>query len=53
LRSYFRFRTACGDQVHGLLGVLVYPIKWKLASLPKALSSAEAERLEAALGTSL
>jgi integrase/recombinase XerC len=50
LRDYFRFRTACGDRVHGLIGVLAYPIKWKLASLPQTLSSAEVERLEAALG---
>jgi integrase len=50
LRGYFRFRTTCGDQVHGLIGVLAYPIKWKLSSLPKALSSAEVERLEASLG---
>ena len=50
LRGYFRFRTTCGDQVHALIGVLAYPIKWKLASLPQALSSAEVERLEASLG---
>ena len=50
LRSYLRFRTTCGDQVHALIGVLAYPIKWKLAYLPKALSSAEVERLEASLG---
>ena len=50
LRGYFRFRTTCGDKVHGLIGVLAYPIQWKLASLPQALSSTEVERLEAALG---
>jgi site-specific recombinase XerD len=50
LRGYFRFRTTCGDRVHALIGVLAYPIKWKLASLPQALSSAEVERLEASLG---
>jgi len=50
LRGYFRFRITCGDQVHALIGVLAYPIKWKLASLPQALSSAEVERLEASLG---
>jgi len=50
LRGYFRFRTTCGDQVHGLIGVLAYPIQWKLATLPQALSSTEVERLEAALG---
>ncbi len=50
LRGYFRFRTTRGDQVHGLIGVLAYPMQWKLASLPKALNSAEVERPEAALG---
>ena len=50
LRGYLRFRTTCGDQVHALIGVLAYPIKWKLASLPQALSSAEVERLESSLG---
>ena len=28
LRGYFRFRTACGDQVHGLIGVVSYPANW-------------------------
>ncbi len=50
LRGYFRFRTTCGDQVHALIGVLAYPIQWKLATLPQALSNTEVERLEAALG---
>jgi len=50
LRGYFRYRTARGDQVHHLLGVLTYPANWQLASLPKALSSDEVKRLLAALG---
>ena len=50
LRGYFRYRTTCGDQVHGLFGVLSYPANWRLASLPKALSGAEVERLLGALG---
>lgn len=50
LRGYFRFRTACGDKVHGLIGVVSYPANWQLASLPKALSSAEVERLVDSLG---
>ena len=50
LHGYFRFRTACGDQVHALIGVLAYPAKWKLASLPQALSSEEVERLVDSLG---
>lgn len=45
LRGYFRFRTTCGDRVHALIGVLSYPANWQLASLPKALSSIEVERL--------
>jgi site-specific recombinase XerD len=45
LRGYLRFRATCGDQVHGLIGVVSYPANWQLASLPKALSSAEVERL--------
>jgi len=51
LRSYFRFRTASGDQVDGLVGVLSYPANWQLASLPKALSIAEIERLLDSLGS--
>jgi site-specific recombinase XerD len=50
LRSYFRFRTACGDQVYALIGVLSHPANWQLASLPKALSRAEVERLVDSLG---
>jgi integrase/recombinase XerC len=50
LRGYFRFRITCGDQMHGLIGVVSYPANWQLASLPKALSSAEVERLLEALG---
>ncbi len=50
LRGYFRFRTACGDQVHALIGVVSYPANWQRASLPKALSSAEVERLVDSLG---
>jgi len=50
LRGYFRFRTTCGDQVHALIGVTSYPANWQLASLPKALSSAEVERLVDSLG---
>jgi len=52
LNGYFRFRTTCGDQVHGLIGVVSRPANWQLASLPKALSRAEVERLLGALGHS-
>jgi Phage integrase family len=50
LSGYFRFRATCGDQVHGLIGVLSRPANWQLASLPKALNGAEVERLLGALG---
>ncbi len=50
LRGYFRFRTACGDQVQALIGVLIAPRNWQQASLPKALSSAEVECLVNSLG---
>jgi len=50
LRGYFRFRSTCGDEVHALIGVLAYPMRWALSSLPQTLSSTEVERLEAVLG---
>ena len=50
LRGYFRFRTACGDQVNRLIGVTSYPANWQLASLPKALSNNEVVRLLGAIG---
>jgi site-specific recombinase XerD len=50
LRGYFRFRRTCGDAVHAFIGVLVYPMRWQLSSLPQALSQNEVERLEAVLG---
>jgi site-specific recombinase XerD len=49
LHSYFRYRAMQGDQVHHLVGVLCYPVKWKLASLPKSLTSTEIEALLGAL----
>lgn len=45
LRSYFRYRTTCGDQVGGLTAAITNPVHWKLASLPRALKSDEADRL--------
>jgi integrase len=50
LRGYFRFRSTCGDEVYALIGVLAYPMRWALSSLPQTLSSTEVERLEAVLG---
>jgi len=45
LRSYFRYRTTCGDQVGALNAVILTPAHWKLASLPRALGQDEVERL--------
>lgn len=45
LRAYFRYRTTCGDRVHGLPGVIASPAHWSLASLPLALKPGEVERL--------
>jgi integrase/recombinase XerC len=53
LRAYLRYRTTCGDQVHGLLGVIASPARWSLASLPRALKPAEIERLLASFTASL
>jgi site-specific recombinase XerD len=53
LRAYFGYRTSCGDQVHGLLGVIASPAHWSLASLPRALKHAEIERLLASFTISL
>ena len=50
LRCYFRFRTACGDQVQALIAVLIAPRHWRQASLPKALSTHEVQRLVDSLG---
>jgi len=36
--------------VHALIGVLPYPANWQLASLPKALSDTEVQRLVDSLG---
>ena len=45
LRSYFRYRATCGDQVGELTTVISNPVNWKLASLPRALRPDEADRL--------
>lgn len=50
VRGYLRFRITCGDQVHALIGVVSYPANWQLASLPKALSRTEVDRLVESLG---
>lgn len=45
LRAYFRYRATCGDAVHALLGVISSPVRWSLASLPRALTAEEVQRL--------
>ena len=50
LRGYFRFRIACADPVQALSAVAIAPRRWRQASLPKALSNSEVERLVASLG---
>lgn len=45
LRCYLRYRTTCGDQVHGLIGVIASPAQWSLASLPRSLKPVDVERL--------
>jgi len=45
LRSYFRYRTTCGDRVGGVIAVISNPVHWRLASLPHALKPDEVERL--------
>jgi len=45
LRAYFRYRGAGGDDVHALIGVIALPAHWNLATLPKALTNDEVNRL--------
>lgn len=53
LRTYFRYRTICGDPVYGLLGVISAPAHWRLASLPRALRPDEVRRLLASFDSSV
>jgi site-specific recombinase XerD len=45
LRSYLRYRGACGDQIDALTAVILSPAHWRLATLPRALGAQEVERL--------
>ncbi len=45
LRSYLRFRAACGDQVAHLLPIIASPAHWRLAPLPQTLSRVEVQKL--------
>jgi len=47
LRAYFRYRRTCGDAVNALLGAISSPVRWSQASLPRALTTEEVQRLEA------
>lgn len=53
LRTYFRYRATCGDRVGPLTGVISSPAHWNLASLPRALSDAEVDRLLSSFTTAL
>lgn len=45
LRSYLRYRSTRGDRVGALTAVISSPVRWKLATVPRALKPDEAERL--------
>jgi integrase/recombinase XerC len=45
LRGYLRWRGTCGDAVQPLLGVITSPPNWSLASLPRALTTEQVERV--------
>lgn len=45
IRSYLRYRSACGDQVGALSAVISSPAHWRLATLPHALTAEEVEQL--------
>ena len=47
LRASFRYRGTCGDAVNSLLGAISSPVRWSQASLPRALTTEEVQRLEA------
>jgi len=51
LRSYLRYRSTCGDQIGKLTAVILNPVHWKLASLPRALTSEQVERLLSSIST--
>jgi integrase/recombinase XerC len=53
LRTYFRYRATCGDRVGPLTGVISSPAHWSLASLPRALSNADVDRLLASFTAAL
>ena len=44
LRSYLRYRSACGDSVKEFTAVISLPAHWRLATLPHALTVEEVEQ---------
>ncbi len=44
LRSYLRYRRACGDSVDAVTAVISSPAHWRLATLPHALTAEEVEQ---------
>jgi integrase len=44
LRSYLRYRSACGDSIKALIAVISSPAHWRLATLPHALTAEEVEQ---------
>jgi integrase/recombinase XerC len=53
LRAYFRYRATCGNEVGPLTGVIASPAHWNLATLPRALSDADVDRLLASFTAAL
>lgn len=45
LRGYLRYRASLGDAVHGQLGAMTSPARWRLSTLPKTLSQEEVNQL--------
>jgi integrase/recombinase XerC len=45
LRGYLRWRGSCGNAVRPLLGVIASPPNWSLASLPRALTPEQVDRV--------
>ena len=45
IRSYLRYRRACGDHIDGLTAIILSPAHWRLATLPHALKAEEVEQL--------
>jgi len=45
LRAYLRWRATQGDATKSLLAVIASPANWSMATLPRALAPAQAERV--------